>query len=82
MDIVTRLLNATIVAPARSQRGASRGGMDKDILYYSRVIHTLCSTYLHHTYNTRTFLELSALNVDTFILMPVLNPPLIVVLYL
>jgi len=40
MDIVTRLLKATIVAPARSQRGASRGGMDKDILYYSRVTYT------------------------------------------
>jgi len=40
MDIVTRLLNATIVAPARSQRGASLGGMDKDISYYSRVTYT------------------------------------------
>lgn len=44
IDIVTRLLNATIVTPARSLRGASRRGMDKDILLLA------CYTHTAHTY--------------------------------
>lgn len=51
------------------------------IFYIIRVLpmHTHSAT---HAYNMRTFLELSAFNVDKFIIMAVLNPPLIVVLYL
>jgi len=84
MNIVTRLLNATIVAPAGSLRGASRAGMDKDILlfaYYTHAAHI--PIYLGYNIPVIcTFLELSALNVDIFILMAVSNPPLIVVLCL
>jgi len=40
IDIVTRLLNATIVTPARSLHGASRRGMNKDILLLACYTHT------------------------------------------